>query len=425
MPVPAKSHRSDYIILATLGVIAALVIFALVSSGWLRRAEPEFIPVRTTYSTRPAGTMACYLLFERLGIELRRSDRPLLTETLEKLDVLFLTDPILFIEEGEMAGLRTWVREGGVLVYSGPSFSGSPRERHVHARRDAEAAHENEHHPVVKPASATRVPDDASDLPLARDVATVRFDQPRRLDLRDAGPFDRGDEGERLFADSVGTRIVSHQIGDGRLIVLADSSFLANGRLGKEDNAILAANLAAHALARARGGRVAFDEYHFGYGSRPTGWSLLGTSLLRTAPGWAVLCLMTAGVLFLIYKGRRFGTRYPPTRTRRRSKLEYVHSVGATYRAAGAHGLAFELVYSWFRRKAASAVGLPPTAPVETIAATLARRTLRGPWHYQNVFTKCDEAMAQPRLSARRASALVEQLAAIESEVFDGHRTRK
>ena len=167
--------------------------------------------------------------------------------------------------------------------------------------------------------------------------------------------FDLEGEGERLLADSVGTRVISYRIGEGEIIVLADSSFLANGWLGKEDNSVLAANLIEYAVNTARGRRVAFDEYHFGYGSRETGWSLLGASLMRASAGWGVLCLMAAGALYLVLKGRRFGTRSAPTRTRRRSKLEYVQSVGATYQAAGAHSLAFRHVYPWFRHKASAA----------------------------------------------------------------------
>jgi len=416
--MPAKSHRSDYIILVTMAIIAALVVFALVSWGWLRKDE-RYTTVRTTHSTRSGGTMACYLLFERLGADVRRSERPLLPEALDKLDVLFVIDPLLDIEEGELASLEKWVRGGGVIVWSGQDFLSLLRQRRVRVRRYGDEINDGE------PAAGPRVPQKVSDLPLAPDVAMVRFESSNKLDLDEGGPFRIEDEGEALFADSVGIRIVSHRRGAGEVIVLADSSFLANAWLGKEDNAILAANLVAYTLAHARGGRVAFDEYHFGFGSRETGWSVLRSSLMKSSPGWAVLCLMGAGILFLVYKGRRFGTRYAPARVRRRSKLEYVHSVGATYQAAGAHGLAFEIVYQWFRRKAASHAGLPPSAPADRLAAHLARRTLHDPGRYEKIIKECEQALDEPRLGARRASALIEQLVTLESEVFNGHRTRQ
>ncbi len=411
--MPARSHRSDIIILVTLGTITVLVVVALVSWGWLRQGERGF-PMRTTHSAGREGTMACYMLFDRLGVEVRRLERPLLDEALEGVDVLFVVDPVLGLEQGEVSSLRAWVRGGGVLVWSADEFFEFGGGQRVYIPRRSDG--------VVVP---TRVPPDEAELPLARDVATVLFDTLNDVTERGQGPFDTDSEDEALFADTVGVRIVSRRMGDGHVIVLADASFLANVRFGKEDNCVLGANLVEYVLAQARGARVAFDEYHFGFGKRETGWSLLGTALMRTSPGWAVLCLTGAGVLFLVYKGRRFGTRYAPTRVRRRTKLEYVHSVGATYQAAGAHGLALRMIYQWFRREAAWSVGLPPSASVETLAAQLARRTLHGPDRYEKILRQCEEALLEPRLGARRTAALVEQLALIESEVLNGHRARK
>ncbi|MBN1918626.1 MAG: hypothetical protein JW889_12020 [Verrucomicrobia bacterium] len=216
-----------------------------------------------------------------------------------------------------------------------------------------------------------------------------------------------------------------HALDRGCVIVLADSSFLANKLLGSEDNAILAANLGAYAVAQARGERIAFDEYHLGYGATVSGWTILGTALWRTSLGWGVLCLLAGGALFVLYRGRRFGTRYPPSRMRRRTKIEYVQSVGATYRAAGAHALTFEITHNWFRRKAAAVVGLPPSASVEALAAAMAKRTPHSARHYEQILRSCEEALAKERLGARRISALLDQLVSVEREVLDGRRTRK
>ena len=416
--MPQPGRRSDYVILAVLGIIAVIVVVLVTSSGW-RPREPESYPARTTYSTRPNGTMACYLLFERFDIDVRRSERPLLDETLKKCDVVVLLDPLVPIEDGERIALRSWVRSGGVLVYS--------RSRYAFVRSLGSPDDDTrEHTRSTRPARATtahRAP--AAPLPLARDVSATRFDTYDTVELDDYGPLEGDREGTALFADEAGTRIVSHRIGRGAVIVLADSSFLTNKYFGDEDNAVLAANLVEYALAHAQGARVAFDEYHVGFGRRASGFSLLRTSLVRTTPGWSMLCLMTAGVLFLVYQGRRFGTRYPPTRVRRRTKLEYVRSVGATYRSARAHGLTFELIYGWFRRTLTAAVGLPPSAPVDVLAAAIARRTLHGPHHYEQILAECETALAQRRLRARRARALLDKLASIESEVVHGHRTRK
>jgi hypothetical protein len=413
--MPARSHKSDILILTTLGVIAVLVLGALVSSGWLRREEPAF-PMRTTHSTRASGTMACYMLFERFGIDVQRSERPLLADHLKGLDVVILIEPLYPLEDGEQIGLRAWIRGGGLLVCSDNGLPG-PHDEHGWGMHDV-----TRHPDAMQP---TYSPDERRAMPLARDVSSTRFQSASAAPLHDAPLLDVEEDAAPLYADTAGARIVSYRIGDGGIIVLADTSFLSNAWISQADNAILAANLVEYALNHARGSRVAFDEYHFGYGGRPSGFSLFGVGMIQTSLGWCVLCLMLAGVLYLVYKGRRFGTRYPATRTRRRTKLEYVHSVGATYRVARAHGLALELVYAWFRRTMAAAVGLPASAPPDVLAGALARRTLHGPHQYEEILRRCEQTLAEPRVGARRAQVLLDQLARIEMEVLDGRRTRK
>ena len=145
----------------------------------------------------------------------------------------------------------------------------------------------------------------------------------------------------------------------------------------------------------------------------------------RTSAGGAVMSLTAAGIFFLIYTGRRFGTRYPPERTRRRSKLEYVHAVGATYRAAGAHQLTFKINYQWLKSKAAETVGLPATSSSIEIAEKLAQWADVPAKKYTDLFQICDQALDRPKLSQRRISGLLNKLAQIELEVFHGHQRRQ
>ena len=128
-------------------------------------------------------------------------------------------------------------------------------------------------------------------------------------------------------------RIAQGKVGRGRLILLSDSSFLANVNIARGDNAVLAANLVSCARAEAGGPKVVFNEFHFGSGGFGQGLGVLAGMLFTTSPGWAVLALTAAGILCLFYKGRQFGPRRGFGQQRRRSKLEYVRAVGATYRA--------------------------------------------------------------------------------------------
>ena len=213
--------------------------------------------------------------------------------------------------------------------------------------------------------------------------------------------------------------------GKGRLIILSDSSFLANGQIGKSDNSILAANLVAYALSKARGNRVVFDEYHLGYGYHETGFGVLSKLLFTSPAGWAVLSLTAAGVLFMLQEGRRFGFRRSLETKKRRSKIEYIYGVGSTYRSAGATRLTLKLVLTGLKRRATGLVGLAQNASNQLIATELSRRTGADPRQYQEVLDRCDRLLGRAGLSERHLLLTMRQLAQIEMEIFNEHRNRK
>ena len=126
-------------------------------------------------------------------------------------------------------------------------------------------------------------------------------------------------------------------------------------------------------------------------------------------------------LLFLFLKGRQFGPRRDFRRQqRRRSKLEYVYAVGATYRAAGAHGLTFQLIYSWFRQRIAGRVGVSPTAPNRFIAQELAHRCGSDAKPYLQALDESDTLLSQATVSQHQLAAAVERLVRIEKEVLNG-----
>lgn len=333
-----EGNKSDYVILAALGLVSVGAILAMVALGYVHDADRSAPMIRTTHSTNVEGMMVCYTLLERLEMEARRSERELLDDVVDDFDVLVLLAPTEPLASDEVQSLLGWIRRGGVLVCTpGPAEAlGWDDATDQWGRYDYD---EDEQ---------TTISADHAELALARDVEKTYFNTVWHIEEAEVS-----DHGERfgslepLLEDSEGLRIAARAMGEGRLILLADSSFLANGWIGEADNAILAMNLICYARSAARGRCVGFDEYHFGYGERLTRWTALGGMLLWTSPGWAILSLTCAGVLFLLYRGRRFGVRRDIRRVRRRSKLEFVYSVGATYRAAGANRLTLGLIFNW------------------------------------------------------------------------------
>ncbi|KPK76055.1 MAG: hypothetical protein AMJ79_08495 [Phycisphaerae bacterium SM23_30] len=422
-----SKHKSDFIILSVLGITALTVIFLLIYRENIPDTSSRQIDYRTTYSTNVEGMKVCYTLLERLDYKVRRSENPFLPDNLNQVDVLFLIDPIVPLLDYELTTLRGWVGDGGILICDESYSTLVCRLFESQAESTgAKSFGRPPHFPPSRPGRNITITELYRDYPLARDVLRVVFKHEEEI-LNPNDEYASHELGtvEILLRDSRGPRITSRRGGGGRIITLADSFFLANGGIGLADNAVLTVNLVAYARHHSRGKRIAFDEYHFGFGHQETGWTVLVSMLWHTSAGGAVLSLTLAGIFFLVYKGRRFGTRKTFERARRRSKLEYVYSVGATYRAAGAHQLAFRINYQWLKGKAAEMVGLPTTGPSAEIAEKLAQWADMPAKKYKDLFQICDQALTQPKLSGRRVSWLLNKLAQVELEVFHGHQRRR
>jgi hypothetical protein len=406
--MPGNSRTSDYLILIGLGLTMGLCLLGLYAWGALNQAANE-PGVRTTHSANVDGTMVASILFERLQAPLQPMEDLLLPESLAGVGVLWVIDPLIPLNSAEIRAVEKWVYDGGVLVTTGMPgqlFAGSGGADTAGRRGAASCRASAATHRGLE--SADPIPPSARGLPLARGISALQWASGNTLRFDERGVF------RPLLGDDQGVRIAGRHFGRGSAILLADSSFLANGMIGRHDNAVLAVNLNRYAVSRSNGGRCVYDEHHLGFGRYESSLEALAWILVTTSPGWAVLSLTVAGLLFLLYKGRRFGTRQAPGRARRRSKMEFVQAVGASMRAAGAHRLAWTLVYGGWKRDACRDLGLPACAPAPEIAAGLARRTGKPVVDCQALLDGCEQAGRSDRLPARRLAELVDNLARLD-----------
>lgn len=414
--MPPNSHKSEYTILLLLGLVTVAVLLGMALRGKLHRPPGGRTGVRTTYSRNEDGLFVYYTLCERLGLPVERSNRMLLTDQLDGVGTVFLLDPLVPVGAVESADLGAWLTRGGVLVTTEALAELSPPLREL---AKAQSATVRRRQPVEEGHFVT-VPPEAKSLPLARDVERVFVETSTVLPTDWRNPNAVHDFMEPLLTADGGVRLAQWKVGRGRILLLSDSSFLFNANIARGDNALLAANLVAYAQAQAHSPRIVFNEFHFGAGGFGAGMGLLAVLLFTTSPGWAVLALTSAGVLFLVYQGRQFGPRRDFGGQRRRSKLEYVQAVGATYQAAGAHRLTLRLIYTWFRQQLTHRTGLTATASNGLVARELARRGRSDAAEMQHVLDECDRALEQPTLSSRQLTATLAQLAHLEKETLNG-----
>ena len=207
-----------------------------------------------------------------------------------------------------------------------------------------------------------------------------------------------------------GALVVDYAYGRGRIVVLSDPYVASNAGINRADNLFLAANVVTGGLH----GRVAFDEFHQGYGETQN-------QVFAYLRGTPILWMFGQGALVALAlvwtRGRRFARPVPEPRPDRRSKLEFVSSMAELQQRARAYDLAVENVYQRTRRALARYAGLPATATPAQLAERVAARSGRDRAALEATLRDCEDAAAGAPLDGRRALRLVRELRELERDL--------
>src|SRR5712691_10145179 len=122
--------------------------------------------------------------------------------------------------------------------------------------------------------------------------------------------------------------------GGGLSVLMADPAWFSNRAW--RDTYLPIALLPLLTPRAERPGRVAWDEYHqgFGYGNQGS-FSARTWDWLRSTPvGWAILQLVAVALVWLAMTAVRFGPALSVIERRRRSPLEHLEALGAGLESA-------------------------------------------------------------------------------------------
>ena len=329
-----------------LGLIAVAAVTAGVLAG---RRGPRFTPPNeepSTYLSGPGGSKGVYDVLARLGhpVERRRTALfGLAREGRPRPAELVVVAPQEPVYSAEMTAVADYVRRGGSVVAVGDAggltwcfgWEVQPVRRD---RYDSLA--------VRPPAGfAAQGDEGAGRLPMARAVLsppdTAEHDSTLIRRLGQGGgrrpPFCVA-----LAPIATDTLLVTtdrrpvilrlRYAQGGPVTLIAENRYLRN-RAWRES---AAPYIVLPLLLPARPGRIAWDEYHHGYGREGSLDRALLEWMTGSPVGWALLQLTAVVLIWLGVAAVRFGPAQRGIDVRRRSPLEHVEALAAGLEGGGA-----------------------------------------------------------------------------------------
>ena len=293
-------------------------------------------------SPGPLGTKALMDVLRELGGEVGISSDP----PGSAIQTTLLLSDDLTPERRQ--DLLEWVRQGGTLVVADPS-SGVTE---------------------VEPAGATRIGlldaeiERRGDVAARRNVGRVAAPGGVVFEV----PAGRGAAaGTRAcFPRNDGAWLLVQPLGQGTVVRLGGASVLVNEELGEADNGLLLASL----LVPAPGTAVRVLRPPL-----PGGGNAGLGDLIAPRVRLALWQLVVAFVLLALWRARRLGRPVAEPQPVQLPGAELVLAVGNLLQRAKGRGQAAGLLTDDLRRSLAERLGLPPSAPPDLVADTVAART--------------------------------------------------
>jgi len=327
-----------------LGVLAAAALVALVIGASRPEGESQRAPRTSSTDESPQGLTILAALLGESGRQVRRVSSSPNAGSLESGETAILLDAGSIVDEDARA-LAAFVEGGGRLIIGGDVAASALEEASGVSVRADPGSGESLAVPLVPVAETAG-------------ISTIEAGTERFSDTGAALP---------IAGDSAGDLAAIAGVGEGDVVLLADSAPLQNGTIASADNAAFAV-----ALTGEEGRTVAFVESLAGkaegeaegFGALPSRWA------------YAAMLLLVAGLAFIWAHLRRLGgpdqdaRELPPPRSR------YVDALAAALARTNSAPIAGEPVRLEARRRLLASAGLGEDADPDMLAAAAARQGL-------------------------------------------------
>lgn len=325
-----------------VAVLGAVIAAALV----LGSARPEggggSQPGASYSDTGPQGLSILAGLLSETGSDVRRDGSPPAEDSLDSDETAILLDPRT-LSAPDQSGLRQFVSGGGRLILGG----------------DVPAD-------AIEGATGVSVLPGGAGGGVATPLVPVR--ETASADLIDAPGARFAETGSALpiVGDAAGELAAVATVGEGRVILLADSSPLQNESIAAADNASFALDLIGDADRTV----VFVDE---------VGGPLGAETGLAALPGrwtYAALLILAAALLYVASRLRRLGAPDVEARTLPPPRVAYVDALARAVERTGGIGEAADPLREEARRRVLTSSGLEEGVSADILASAAARQGL-------------------------------------------------
>jgi len=403
-----------------LVIFAIFIALAFLSNLVLKQDEESGLLIGSTYSTKPKGCKAFYLLLKEMGFNAKRWQFPLRTlkEDPKKGQVMLVIDTRrLSGGYGYSSGSKSklpdfphlfdWVRRGNTLLLIGnSSYLHSKRLKtmifntgvgeFLEERRYDEIDEADRGKKTFKPSLPTFY---------CRGVDKIKLSEYLRFNC------ERDDKLEH-FQDDKGQVVISLAEGEGKVILISDSYIINNEGVGKADNVYLLSNMIANESVS---GTVYFDEFDHGFSSQRGLFDYFkGTPLV-----WICLQFFLVSSVYFYSKGKYFGAPRPLPKGRRRSVLEYVDAMAAIFQKAQAYQPGLAGIYRRYKALWLKALGFEARTDIEELSLVIAGKINRDKLLVEKVLTDCEEVLGGRPVRKEAALSLAKELQKLRKELED------
>jgi hypothetical protein len=323
----------------------------------------------STFLSGPRGSRALYDVLVRLGRPVERRRTALFTlaeDTVRRPALLVVLNPPIHLQAAELEQVVRFVRSGGNVLAAGRGggITGC-------TGWDAEPPGQGfgvDSLPVRgrEEGGGLRLPPVARVLewrPAERGLERLVKRRPTRAEDDPCGPLiARGTDTLLATADGRPVVLRLHYGNGGTITLAADAGWFTNHVWRDTDVPVAILPLLTppplppppptRTPTPRRRMRVAWDEYHQGFGRQGPSVEALTWDWLRHSPvGWTILQLVAVGLIWLAATAVRFGPARPVIERRRRSPLEHLEALAAGLESASAADTAVERMISGLRRR--------------------------------------------------------------------------